>query len=301
MSNNNSNPSNDNGQSSDFPDLITADHFPTVGYIRYIDESNLRLLALIDIVMWHKKSDYQYARQYLKNLRIIFKRNGSTTSQLFFRRSARATNGGFQKTDFIKQEDLQVFLNAIPVKLHDYKAEFKQILEDKTIEWRPIVGYESLYEISNTGYVKRLAGTFKCKKDRILILHYDGHGYYRVILCKNGNKKNAWIHQLVARAFIGERTAAHINHKNGQKTDNRPENLEYVTASQNYQHAIDNGLRTYKYGESFHSSKLTDDGVRQIRVYLSQGLSNKKISKLMGIGQTTVSNVRTGLRWKHVK
>lgn len=100
--------------------------------------------------------------------------------------------------------------------------------------WKDVVGYEGLYQVSNFGNVKR---TF------ILKPHIDRKGYYFVNLSMNGKVKCVRVHQLVGKAFIDNPySKKEINHKNGNKLDNRVENLEWVSHKENMEHAYRNKL-----------------------------------------------------------
>lgn len=112
--------------------------------------------------------------------------------------------------------------------------------------WMLVTGTEYQYFVSNLGRVKISAGpsikTGRGTRPRFLRICYIGNvkGYRNVRI----DGKMRLCHQLVALAFIGEKpTPEHqVNHKNGLKWDNRVENLEWVTVSQNVKHAFDTGL-----------------------------------------------------------
>lgn len=109
--------------------------------------------------------------------------------------------------------------------------------------WKDIQGYEGLYMVSNLGNIKSLARKGMLK-EKIIKGSFDTRGYPHIQLWKNGKLICFKKHRLVASAFVenieGKPT---INHKNGIKTDNRAENLEWSTHKENINHAIDNGLR----------------------------------------------------------
>ena len=96
-----------------------------------------------------------------------------------------------------------------------------------TEEWRPIAGFEGLYEVSNLGNVKSL------RRDRLLKQHPDGWGYLQVTLC-NGFRKTMKVHRLVATAFCeNPNHYGYINHKDINNQNNKSENLEWCTALYN--------------------------------------------------------------------
>lgn len=113
--------------------------------------------------------------------------------------------------------------------------------------WKPVVGFEGCYEISNMGRLKGVARWITDSKGRSRFL--DGgiislyvcknNGYKMRGLSKNGERKYATIHRLVAEAFVPKVPGKeYINHKNGVKTDNRAENLEWTDKRGNALHAV---------------------------------------------------------------
>lgn len=124
--------------------------------------------------------------------------------------------------------------------------------------WKDIKDFERLYQVSNFGRVRSL----KFGKERVLkngMGSMDGSGYYKIDLCKNGKIYHKRIHRLVAAAFIDNPNNFDcINHINGIKTDNRVENLEWITCKENNIHAIRIGLKKEFTGKkkSIHCPEL---------------------------------------------
>lgn len=169
-----------------------------------------------------------------------------------------------------------------------------------TIEWADVPDYEGLYQVSTNGQVKRLGGTLRCKYDRILKQSRRPDGYMNVALSKDGKSISHLVHRLVCWAFIGKQGDYWVNHKNGDKSDNQLSNLEYVTPSENNQHAYDIGLRRKLYGENNPNSTISDEDAylidiayRHARLELG-GIGG--IAQAFGVSRTTVSDIIHGKR-----
>jgi hypothetical protein len=144
--------------------------------------------------------------------------------------------------------------------------------------WKPINGY-SKYEISNLGRIKNT--------------HYVNHylngttantGYVVVGLYKNKKQKFFLLHRLLGEHFIpNPENKIQMNHKNGIKTDNRLENIEWVSGSQNTKHSYDNGLRkkTPPKRKQVNKTKVTKDG-KLVGIFNSLGQACKKLKLHQG-------------------
>nr|DAU14515.1 MAG TPA: homing endonuclease [Caudoviricetes sp.] len=108
--------------------------------------------------------------------------------------------------------------------------------------WKPVLGYENKYEVSNLGNVKSL--NYKNMGYIKLLSKYNCEGYDAVKLTKNGVQKRWLVHRIVMFSFFGKKQDLEVNHKNGNKKDNNINNLEYCTRSYNIKHAYDNGLKS---------------------------------------------------------
>lgn len=108
-------------------------------------------------------------------------------------------------------------------------------------EWRPIQGYEGFYEVSNMGRVKSIRRTVRANTcgtrevpERILSTPISSCGYALAVLCKNGIKKNALVHRLVASAFSpNPLNLPEVNHKDEDRTNNVVDNLEWCDQKYN--------------------------------------------------------------------
>lgn len=120
-------------------------------------------------------------------------------------------------------------------------------------EFRNIVGYEGLYQVSNLGNIKSLERTktnhskYQLVNGRILKSSINHKGYVYVILYKNNKQKGYLVHRLVAEAFIpNPENKPQVNHIDGNKLNNHVSNLEWVSQQENMQHALSNGLKMTK-------------------------------------------------------
>lgn len=134
-------------------------------------------------------------------------------------------------------------------------------------EWRNVVGYEGIYQVSNMGRVKSL-GNNKTRKDKILRQTKFKNGYLIVNLCKEGKYKTCYVHRLVGNAFLENPNGYRCyNHKNEIKTDNRAENLEPCTQKYNANYKNAQAKRVASTNYKLIAEKLS----RQVYQYTKDG------------------------------
>jgi hypothetical protein len=108
--------------------------------------------------------------------------------------------------------------------------------------WKDVVGYEGLYQVSNLGRLK--SPPKKGHKGCIMKPSIKKDGYVRIQLIKCSKYKTLYVHRIVAEAFLQHDSERNeVNHIDGNKSNNKLENLEWVTSKQNIEHSIKTGLR----------------------------------------------------------
>lgn len=162
--------------------------------------------------------------------------------------------------------------------------------------WKPIDGYEGLYEVSDQGRVRSL-------RYDILKPDPDRGGYHRVRLSSRDHvQRKFMVHRLVAMMFIGARPEGYqVNHRDGCRTNNVPSNLEYLTCKDNHAHSWRELKRKPPHrGETTHFAKLTDNDVIQIRRLRKDGLTYAEIATRFNTKPANVWHICVGNTWKHL-
>lgn len=173
--------------------------------------------------------------------------------------------------------------------------------------WRAVAGYEGVYSVSDKGLVRRDAPGKGARPGKLLRLVRHTYGYPRVTLVANGIQRKYFVHHLVAEAFIGLRPhGACIHHRDNDKTNNTPDNLEWTTLAANTVYQRRDGLVRHVWGgnvppprrgEANNLAKLTEAHVREIRASHELGYV---LAERFGISRAGISAIRTGRTWKHL-
>lgn len=172
-----------------------------------------------------------------------------------------------------------------------YRApELPRIVPDE--RWAPVESVAGSYFVSNYGRVFSYGNHGHCG---LLSPHASGRGYLSVVLSDgSGKMKMHKVHRLVAAAFVDGRTPERnqVNHIDGNRKNNRADNLEWVTQSENVRHSV------YTLGHRGNTHRrFTPEQVRAIR---NDPRGCKKLAKAYGCGKTTILNIRNGVSYTDV-
>lgn len=156
-------------------------------------------------------------------------------------------------------------------------------------EWRPIKGFPD-HEVSSLGQVRR----------RPLRATRVPHGYLRVSLSHEGATTYRYVHQLVCEAWHGPapRPGMVVAHGDGNKLNNRPENLRWATPAENSADTVKHGRS--RRGLTHHNAKLDDDAVRQMRAERAAGATALDLAAKWDVHVETVRSIVRGAKRPHV-
>jgi len=171
--------------------------------------------------------------------------------------------------------------------------------------WKPIPMLKKWYDVSSFGRIRKSLNKKYCrgnawKPGHILKpgTYYTGYQYI-IASFENIKRKHCSIHVLIANAFLGPcPKGKEVNHKDGIKSNNRPNNLEYMTRKKNLEHAIEIGK--FPVCEKHHCAKLKNVEVREIKRLINSGRTQKSLAIKYGVASATIRDILTGRTWKHL-
>lgn len=171
--------------------------------------------------------------------------------------------------------------------------------------WKPVVGYEGLYEVSNIGRVKSLDRTVRWRdghravRSRLIKYGVNHRGYFTAHLCRDGIHNKRFVHVLVLEAFVGPRPdGMECCHGNGIRTDNRLLNLRWDTRSANRNDSRAHG--TMPIGSKHHNAKLTEPDVIAIRKRCSDGEKPAAVARDYNVTSHAIHRVIRRIIWRHI-
>jgi hypothetical protein len=177
--------------------------------------------------------------------------------------------------------------------------------------WKDIPGYETIYQVSNLGNVKRLAnkvwidkyeGYYRTYPEEILKPLMSPSGYYHVNLYKEKKSKTFRINRLVLMTFDRLPKKKEVSmHLNNNRLDNKLENLKWGTCKNNIQQMYKEGRNNCINGSRNPMAKTNEEEIAKIKsLYNYENLSVSKIAKMYNKKYHFVYEVVKGLKWKHV-
>lgn len=192
-----------------------------------------------------------------------------------------------------------VVLFAMPIPTP--RDEIARAIVDE--EWRPVVGWEGVYEVSDAGRVRRIKESGKGRPPVPYIIKPEiNNGYLKVTLKYNGRKGKMWVHRAVAFAFLGKPPPGHeVAHGDGIGVNCHLSNLRWATKSENSLDRRKHG--TVPWGTRHHWSTLSDEMVLRINDEIRAGLSNVEIGIKLGIPRQTSNAIRrrASLRYQRIE
>ncbi len=180
--------------------------------------------------------------------------------------------------------------------------------------WKDIPNFEGYYQASTMGRIRSLDREIEKRDGRGGIDRYVRLGkifnlkykknrrYTSVRLSKDGKTNSYAVHRIIAITFINNsENKPQANHINGIKSDNRVENLSWMTNSENVNHAIETGLNNSVRGESHGSCKFKNEDITNMRnMYKTGNYTYKQIGLLFNATVARVSEIIRRKTWKHI-
>lgn len=176
-------------------------------------------------------------------------------------------------------------------------------------EWKPVVGFEDRYLVSNCGQVQMLGrwiavghGGKRWLAAKTKVPQETTRGYLETTFKVGRRDKHFLIHRLVALAFLPNPNGLpQVNHKDGDKLNNHASNLEWCSSKENCDHARREKLYEQARGQGAGGAKLTDLQVIEIRSRLAAGETHTAIALDYPVQRTVISRIASGTRWASVR
>ena len=170
-------------------------------------------------------------------------------------------------------------------------------------EWRQAVGFSEKYWVSNMGRIFTTSAHNKpnnpaiMKPARSFDKRRGSWEYCKTVL----DGRTIVVHRVVAATWVpNPKNKPFVNHINGNKADNRAENLEWCTTSENLLHAYRTGLEKKQLGQKHHAAKMTDEQVRQFKWEWAHNrkMIRKQYAEKLGVSEATIKDIIRGRSWR---
>lgn len=174
-------------------------------------------------------------------------------------------------------------------------------MQKRSEEWRDIPGYEGYYQVSSFGRIRsldRFVPMMSYRRGRMVkggikSAAMDKHGYLKVLLCQHGMRKNRFVHQLVALAFIpNPKNLLTVNHKDETKTNNHVSNLEWMSSENNLRYSKSKRVRQLDMNGNLIKEWESMSAAERAMGYSTSIISNRCKHK-------TKSSIAYGFKWEY--
>jgi hypothetical protein len=185
--------------------------------------------------------------------------------------------------------------------INNQEGAYKQMIvnSEEVPSRKPVEGYEGRYSVDELGNV------YSDKKGKRLA--WGSKDYPNVRLFKFGIGRCMHVHRIVAETFLSKpEGAVEVNHKDGNKRNNRVDNLEWVTKSQNILHSVRVICTLHSRwprltGEEHGMAKLTDASVKSIRIERAAGSGLRQLAQKYEVACSTIWSICKGHTWRSIR